>query len=289
VEGVKNPRLALAVATGLIVLGLFVTAYVLTLNAFDDQRTTGPRELEEADIQGFDGLAALARVVSVNPTANEMSLRLDLFPAGRYRLRNSSLLSREVKLFVNTNKGKSVITLRRGEVVSPTEVTVLFQTGDLLDYPFDKYTAELVLVADSRAGPVPIREKIAPGFSGYKIDTRQLSPPKQPEAKIARFKLRRATSTIFFAVFVMVMFWLVSLSALGLAVSLAVKRRKWEGTFTGFLAALLFAFPAVRNALPGDPPIGSLIDYLSFFWAEGIAAVALLVAVNAWIFRQLPR
>jgi hypothetical protein len=41
--------------------------------------------------------------------------------------------------------------------------------------------------------------------------------------------------------------------------------------------------------MPGDPPIGSFVDYLAFFWAMGIAALALLVAVNAWIFRRLPK
>ena len=44
----------------------------------------------------------------------------------------------------------------------------------------------------------------------------------------------------------------------------------------GFLAALLFAFPTVRNNLPGNPPIGSLNDFLAFFWTEGIVALALV-------------
>jgi hypothetical protein len=285
VEGVKNPRLALAVLTGIVVLGLFVAAFVVTINAFQDQRATGPRELTQADVNGFDGIAVLARVVRVDPTANELSLRLDFSPAGRYLTPGTVVLSREVRVLVNTTKGNAVITFRRGEVMSSTEVTVLFRTGDFLDYPFDKYSADFLLGAESRQGSVPVRERVVAGFSGFKIDTR---PRTVRAGRVVNFKLRRATSTIFFAVFIMVVFWLTSLSALGLAVALALKRRKFEAGFTGFLAALLFAFPAVRNALPGDAPIGSLIDYLSFFWAEGIAALALLVAVNAWIFRRLP-
>ena len=34
----------------------------------------------------------------------------------------------------------------------------------------------------------------------------------------------------------------------------------------------------VRNAAPGSPPIGSLIDYAAFFWAEGIIAASLVTA-----------
>jgi hypothetical protein len=33
---------------------------------------------------------------------------------------------------------------------------------------------------------------------------------------------------------------------------------------------------SVRNAAPGSPPIGPLIDYAAFFWAEGIIAASLV-------------
>jgi hypothetical protein len=46
------------------------------------------------------------------------------------------------------------------------------------------------------------------------------------------------------------------------------------------MAATLFALIGMRNAAPGAPPIGSLIDYASFFWAEAIVAASL--AVTAW-------
>ena len=55
-----------------------------------------------------------------------------------------------------------------------------------------------------------------------------------------------------------------------------------------FLAALLFAFPTVRNNLPGNPPIGSLNDFLAFFWTEGIVALALVALLIAFCVRRLP-
>jgi len=37
----------------------------------------------------------------------------------------------------------------------------------------------------------------------------------------------------------------------------------------------LFAFPAVRNSQPGVPPVGTWGDFVSFFWAESMIALAL--------------
>ncbi|MFD0574689.1 DUF4436 family protein [Kitasatospora gansuensis] len=45
------------------------------------------------------------------------------------------------------------------------------------------------------------------------------------------------------------------------------------------MAATLFALVGLRNAAPGSPPIGSVIDYVAFFWAEGIIAASLACTV----------
>ena len=43
-----------------------------------------------------------------------------------------------------------------------------------------------------------------------------------------------------------------------------------------------FALPAVRNALPGAPPLGVRADILIFFWAELGAIIALCLFITAW-------
>ncbi|WP_342451022.1 DUF4436 family protein [Streptomyces flavochromogenes] len=47
----------------------------------------------------------------------------------------------------------------------------------------------------------------------------------------------------------------------------------------GWMAATLFALAAFRNTAPGAPPIGSLLDYLAFFWAETLIAFCVIVVV----------
>ncbi|MFE5583208.1 DUF4436 family protein [Kitasatospora sp. NPDC056531] len=46
-----------------------------------------------------------------------------------------------------------------------------------------------------------------------------------------------------------------------------------------WMAATLFALVGMRNAAPGNPPIGSLLDYAAFFWAELLVAVGLTMVV----------
>ena len=53
-----------------------------------------------------------------------------------------------------------------------------------------------------------------------------------------------------------------------------------------FTTSMLFAFPAFRNMMPLAPPIGAFPDYIAFFWAEGIAAITLVVLISSWFFRK---
>jgi hypothetical protein len=49
------------------------------------------------------------------------------------------------------------------------------------------------------------------------------------------------------------------------------------------LAALLFAIPGIRNSMPNTPPVGTLSDFIVFFWALLIVAVCMAVASLAWL------
>jgi hypothetical protein len=94
-------------------------------------------------------------------------------------------------------------------------------------------------------------------------------------------------ATVLFAVFIMVVMWALALCSLAVAVRLVARRRRVEGAFAGLLAVLLFAFPTVRNSLPGILPVGVLFDYAAFFWAEALVALALIALITGWTVRAL--
>jgi hypothetical protein len=51
------------------------------------------------------------------------------------------------------------------------------------------------------------------------------------------------------------------------------------------LTAMLFALLPIRGFLPGDPPIGSWIDILVFFWVEGTIMICVVLAAIGLIVR----
>lgn len=95
----------------------------------------------------------------------------------------------------------------------------------------------------------------------------------------------RSSTVTFFSVFVMVLMWGTTLAVLFMTLSIILRGRKVELAMFSFIAALLFAFAAVRNSQPGVPPIGTFSDYISFFWAEVILSLSLLTIIFTWLLR----
>ncbi|MFB7263959.1 DUF4436 family protein [Streptomyces nojiriensis] len=57
---------------------------------------------------------------------------------------------------------------------------------------------------------------------------------------------------------------------------------------TAQMAATLFALAAFRNTAPGSPPIGCLLDYIAFLWAETVIAFCPITVVITGIRAEPP-
>jgi hypothetical protein len=55
-----------------------------------------------------------------------------------------------------------------------------------------------------------------------------------------------------------------------------------EATLIGALAAIAFALPVLRNAMPGSPPLGVAADMWVFLWTELAVVFALVLMVFRW-------
>lgn len=55
----------------------------------------------------------------------------------------------------------------------------------------------------------------------------------------------------------------------------------------GWLGAMLFALPVIRNTMPGVPGIGTLAVYTVYFWALLTVALCLLVIVVTYLRRTI--
>jgi hypothetical protein len=276
------------VIVGATVLVLFLAAYFWMLASFQaegEQRANGFVAIQDE----HDQVEITASVLSVNPTQGEMNLRLQFEPQGTFA--DKGLLSRDLTLFVDSATGNVERFFSKGKVMNPTDVTVNLD-GAYTDYPFDRYQASLYLyMTSSEKNPV-VESDVAVTLTflssqhGLRITTK-LDPKSSEANPIIDIDIARASSTIIFAVMVMVIMWLLALCVLAWALSIVLLGKKIEATLFGWVGTMLFAFPALRSAVPGSPPIGSLNDYLAFFWAEAIVAVGLVIAVTTYLRRLL--
>lgn len=167
-----------------------------------------------------------------------------------------------------------------GKSIEAVELRLPVDSGTFTDYLFDRYPAELQVAAESATGEtVPVTLAIGNRDSFFTLsDAAQSS---DDNATALSFSVKRSTGTTLFAVFVMVLLWLLMVAVI-LAVWHLVSQRKglvWPSL--SFLGVVLFALVPLRNALPGQPPLGSLIDFTSFFVAEIVVALALITCVVA--------
>ncbi len=69
-------------------------------------------------------------------------------------------------------------------------------------------------------------------------------------------------------------------ATIGTLTLLAVRRP--EATLLGAMGAIIFALPALRNALPGGAPLGVWADEFVFLWAELAAVISLSLMIATW-------
>jgi hypothetical protein len=267
-------------------LGFVVRAAILALGGLAATAVwAGP-----AAAASFDGIAIEARVISVDTAKESATVRIDPTPTGNFTVSgNLSLLSKDVVLYTNTVNGSLAHNYRTGDFMDPFETTVPLD-GDTSTYPFHHLKIEIDALATTRGGVrsgelVRLRMRISNNLAGYRISPH--SVVREGTILQTMLHVDPSWAAVLFAVFIMVVMWALALAAIAVVVNLVARRRRFEGAFTAFLAALLFAFPTVRNALPGIPPVGVLFDYAAFFWAEAIVALALIALIIGWTSRAL--
>ena len=203
-------------------------------------------------------------------------------------------LSRDLVLDVSSATGKNAYEFKKGKRMDPVEAIVEIFEGEPMEYPFDKHEAQLSFyfepagaasaTATEAEKSIPVAIQLYGAVSGLKIEA-DYAQEHADDHVVIDLSLSRAPTTIFFSVFIMVAMWSLTLGVVFLVFRVLAGQRKIEISMFSFLGALLFAFPALRNSQPGTPPIGTLSDFLAFFWAEVLIALSLLSVVLTWLIR----
>jgi hypothetical protein len=201
--------------------------------------------------------------------------------------------------------------MNRIEVVFPLN-------GDVNKYPFDSYETtvrllmttparnvqpqvskvpesipELTHQADEfvvsssallRNTPVALSVSISASIPGLQFKGNVSRGNIQEPTGIA-LHLARSNSVIAVSLIVILMMTVLSMSLLAMALRATTAGEKTDLLPLSVSISLIFGLPALRNIQPGVPPVGALVDYITFIWAELIVAASAVIIVWAWLLR----
>ena len=287
-DGSPNRRGVARRAAALIALILVVTAsYLIVLARFDLAQT--PRERVFAALpETPDKLRLYLDPVSIDPTDDSLQLRLYVTPGEGLLGRAGDTLDRDVTLTTINEGNREQRRFRAEEAIVPATLQLDLDDGSVVAYPFDRYRLNLRLQATDAAANVPIvlETTVWEQLLGYKMRSERVGPQQPGEISLV-VDIRRADAQIFFALAAYLSMAVVACCALAISGFVFVGQRKVEAALTCALGPMVFALPALRNALPGAPPLGVRADLAVFLWAELAVVLALALFVFCWA-RQRP-
>ncbi|MDB2197174.1 DUF4436 family protein [Mycobacteroides abscessus] len=277
----------------LIGLGVLVVVFAcLSVSLYWWERGKEGRAIALGENDNPDRVNVRMLIQKIDPATARISAQLQLRGEGALADEHHNL-KQDTTLVSNAVTNPTVVAKanERPEFVS---VQFALRDGIFTDYPFDRYTSNFIFRV--YAGDGPNRREIPVRVAIDNLDTFFTLTPKQDQSAqpvgreggqsgapqqmfIATASVVRSTSTLVFAVFIMVFMWCLTVAALIAAwyVGSGKLGLFWAGL--GFLGTLLFALIPLRDAVPGSPPIGSVIDFAAFFIAEGVVSVSMIITV----------
>ncbi|MFJ4192181.1 DUF4436 family protein [Kitasatospora sp. NPDC089509] len=259
-------------------LAVVVTLCSAGIGLYLNERNTREETRELAVPSAPDWIELDVTAQDVDPTGQQLTLYVTPVPHGRLAAApDSPAFARPVEITLG-GLPKATVKVAEGESATAQAVQVGMYGGTKTDYPFDRYRIEANFGATSGGKAVPVGLVFTDTDPFFVV---------RPEARASATggvtldaRITRSRSTFILSWFMIAAMWALALAVLGAAEVLFRKREGLVWPSLGWMAASLFALIGMRNAAPGAPPIGSLMDYLAFFWAEGIIAASL--ACTAW-------
>jgi hypothetical protein len=268
-------------------LAACVIVYGIILSQFDLSK--GPEETEVGAPAGAAGVNLYLQPIQVDAVNQALQVRISVVP-----LRDATATIADRDFLLKIQRGKQVEHVQVRATQPLPEVTFDFDLdgGNVRDYPLDRYLSVMTLAASDRAPDgtersLPIHATVWEGILGFHV-TPQSVAAQRPDELALRFTVRRTGAVAFFGVAIYVAMIVMTLCALIIGSLIFLGLRRIEVTFVGAFGAMIFALPALRNAMPGAPPVGVRADTFIFFWAELGAVIALCLFITAWV-RQGPR
>jgi hypothetical protein len=265
----------LFIAIGIIVVAI---CYVYGLILFHQDAGADEATLNKGAMPK-DYVSMQVRVASIDPTKETAVLAITPEPQAGLTDDGGYSAKADFEFDIVTDDGTKTVKIKAGDAMTTTQVPISI-SGEVSQYPNDDYEGDVEIDSDT-----PFQIEATSHIQAYTADMTLDDHSKAGELTV-NFDFERSRSIVIFAWFVFFLMALIAALALAVCLGVVVKGFKFEFGMIGWVGALLFVLPAVRNSLPGQPPIGTIGDFAVFFWAEIAVVFSLIVLVITWYKRS---
>jgi hypothetical protein len=268
-------------AVGLCLLAL-TAGYILLLRHFNVSDLPSERHFG-----AVDGVEPAGEVylepISIDALNQAMQMRAYLSPSTSESKDAQGAPSRDLTLLVTHDKTVEEVKLAAADHIASSAFEVDLNEGSVAHYPLDSYVARLgVQLLDGKSSlRLPTRVTMWEGVLGYNLHTTD-QPRAGPEDIELTTTIARGGAFSLFGLCAYAAMVVLGCCAVVVGVLTFTDVRPAETGLIGSLAAIAFALPVLRNALPGSPPLGVQADMWVFLWAELSAVLALALVVFKW-------
>ena len=282
----SNARNARLVAIGTIAI-LLIVGYVSLLRYFHVSEMPVERDLGAKSAVGPIPQIYI-EPISIDALNAAMQMRVTFAPSGLLYGERLAPTARRLRLVITHDKGVEELAVEADARPPTASFEVDLNGGSVADYPFDSYRADLrvQLLEDAspdigEARPLEARVTVWEGVLGFHLRSAEHSGSVPGEVKLS-IEIRRGGALILFALGAYSAMVVLGCCALAIGLITFVDVRRAEATLIGAIAAIAFALPVLRNALPGEPPLGVRADMYVFLWSELAAVIGLARVTLDW-------
>ncbi|MEU6280138.1 DUF4436 family protein [Streptomyces sp. NPDC047028] len=235
--------------------------------AVDMVDTAGSAAADRVDVE--------VNVQQVDAAARELVLRVRVTPRGTLAAKDG--IAPVDDLILETSAALlGDLQFKALDPLTTRDVQLGVTGGSISDYPFDTYEGDIGFWALLGGKRVPVRVLFSNNDTLFSITATPTA--SRQEAGMA-LRVSRSGSLIVFVVFMMIVMWALASAVIIGAWYLTTRRSGLVWPALAWMAATLFALSAFRNTAPGTPPIGCVMDWFAFLWAETVIALCLITVV----------
>lgn len=283
------PRRRTSWLTPLVVVIVILAVYATTVGIYASDLTAAEQRTVHLGDDGAE-ITLVLKPRGVDPVTQEFTFQLEVDSGSAIVNATGTGVTDPLLVQVrDTAEGNTTqrVTFDEDSLASEVLRSTLTAERRLEAWPFDRYAASLridVVREDASGSSEPVAPDLLldGGLPGWEMGSDGPSLAATSSVLNTDVLISRSFSTVAFALVLTAS--LVLMAVIALTVSLSVLRgaRRMELIFLGWIAGMLFAVPALRNFLPGHPPIGSWVDFLIVLWVVVSLIVSLAMLVLAW-------